>query len=321
MKVQRIFNLSFQNFESQFSKISFFVPNLLRFRRNPTTFRGIYVDDSLVGTFVLLPYSQITKFGKLKILRIERPLILTHLRNKQRAKVIAILKEYVTELAISLSCDFIEMELYDQILDTIFFPSSLSTIGSFNLTQDYESLVDSSFEEIKTTFCYELINDESLSSIPKKKHSFFKRRKKSLDRWGILNFELNSDNLLYLQSTIPFFAFNFPEYTLINNSLKSERIQWFPNLFSLSANNWRLLMGDKDEIHKQVLNITEGKIYRISGFRMNTFLSKIQDFWKIYPFSSLNKIQIFTDEYSLDLLRRYNGRAVHRLRLHRKNLR
>jgi len=321
LKVQRIFNLTFQNFESQFSKTPFFIPNLLRFRTNPTTFRGIYLNDSLVGTFVLLPYSQITKFGKVKILRIERPLILPHLRSKQRAKVITILKEYVTELAISLSCDFIEMELYDQILDTIFFPSSLSTIGSFNLPQDYESLVDSSFEEIQTTICYELLKDDSLSPIPKKKNSFFKRWKKNVDRWRITNFELNSANLSYLQSAIPFFAFNFPEYTLINTSVKSKKIHWFPNLFSLSTNNWRLLMGDKNEIHQQILNISEGKIYRISGFKMKTFLSKIYDLWKLYPFSSLTKLQIFADEQSRDVIRTYNGRSVHRLRVHRKDLR
>ena len=123
----------------------------------------------MVGTFVLLPYSQITKFGKLKILRIERPLVLTNLSQKQRYECIAKIKEYVTELAISLSCDFVEIELYDKILDFIFFPSSLSTIGSFNLIQDYESLIDQSFEEIRTTICYELINDKSLFHINKKR--------------------------------------------------------------------------------------------------------------------------------------------------------
>ena len=79
-------------------------------------------------------------------------------------------------------------------------------------------------------------------------------------------------------------------------------------------------MGNKDEIYEKILNITEGKIYRISGFKLNTFLSEIQDLWKIFPFSTLNKIQIFADEQSLDLLNKYNGQSVHRLRLHRKNL-
>ena len=79
-------------------------------------------------------------------------------------------------------------------------------------------------------------------------------------------------------------------------------------------------MGNKDEVHEKLLNITEGKIYRISGFKMNTFLSKIQDFLKIFPLSTLNKIQMFADEHSLDQLQKNNGRLVHRLRLHRKDL-
>lgn len=274
----------------------------------------------MVGTFVLLPYSQITKFGKVKILRIERPLILTHLRSKQRKKVVTTIKEYVTNLALSLSCDYIEIELYDQIDDPIFFPSSLSTIGSFNLPQDYEMFVDSSFEEMNTTICYELHNGESSSPLSKKKKRFFKRWKKKIDRWTVLKFELNNANRLHSQYAVPFFAFNFPEYTLINTSVKSQQIHWFPNLFSLSANNWRLLMGNKNEIHKKILTITEGKIYRISGFQMNTFLSNIQDFWKLYPFSTLNKIQIFADEQSRDVIHQYNGRSVHRLRVHRKDL-
>ena len=320
MQIYRIYSSTLQLFETRFLDIPRFIPNLLRFRRNPNICRGVYEDDSLLGTFILQPYTNIQKIRKVKILRIERPLVTPDLSNIKRVQVFDSIKKYVEALAISLSYDFIEMELYELIDDEIFFPSSLSTVGSFNFPQDQIYLTDDSFDEMKSLICYEMINGETLSPKNTKKN-WFKRWKKKFDRWTYLTSKSNNDNFSYLKSAIPFFAFNFPEYILIKKRFKSKRIYWFPNLFLLSQNNWHSFRGNTAKMRKQIMKITEGKIYRLSGLRTEEFLSEIQDFWKMYPFSTLKKIQIFVDEKDLNLFRNYNGRLVHRLRLYRKSLR
>jgi hypothetical protein len=225
------------------------------------------------------------------------------------------MKRYTTECAVSFRYDSLEMELYDVIDDEIFFPSSLSTVGTFNFPQDYECLIDSSFKERRITMCFEVTQDKKPYSIKRDKRKWFSKWRKQGYHWSIAD-----PKKITIKKAIPLFSFNLPEYCLSSMEPKPAKIQWYPDLFLLSENNWRLLIGNKEEVYQQIRNINRGKIYRILGLSMNKFLSQIDKIWEVTPLSNLSKLQIFSDIRCIDLINDVGGRIVHRLKLLRKNV-
>jgi hypothetical protein len=308
LQVYKILSSMLSNFEQQLSVTSKFIPNLLRFRRNPNICRGVYDDDVLVGTFLLQSYREKRNDKLIKILRIERPLVITNLTYKKRLEIFGTMKRYVVQLAISLSYDFIEMELYKSINEDIYFPSSLSTLGTFNLPEDYDCLVDNSFKEIKKTLCFEIIKEKKQEYIETRQRSLFDRLRKRFYGWCICD-----PKSMTVRKAIPFFAFNFPEYFLVRTEPKPAMIQWYPDLFLLSKDNWRLLFDEEDEVRRRILNIQRGKIYRIVGFSMDDFLPQIETILEANPFSDISQLQLFSDARYLNIIKSFNAQMVHSL--------
>jgi hypothetical protein len=278
-----------------------------------------------IYAFVLQPFFEMRNYSGSKILRVERPLITTRISNKNRFKVLKEINEYALDFAKSHSYDFIEMELYDRIDDVLYFPSSLSTVGSFNFPQDYKHLRDDSFEEIRTIVCFEIMKknkqqNKGIEKIIKVWKNFFKKWniESSVSR-TIKLLHLEQNTFLFSNKSLQPYAFNFPEYFLSRKDPK-QVIRWYPDLYLLSENNWRLLVGRKKEVYQRVMNINRGKICRFSGISLENLLSQINEIWAIDPLSQISKLQIFTDINDYDVMRSFGGKAIHTLRLLRKDV-
>jgi hypothetical protein len=218
------------------------------------------------------------------------------------------MKRYVVKLAISLSYDFIEMELYNSLNEDIYFPSSLSTVGTFNLPADYDCLVDNSFKEIKKTLCFEIIKEQKQEYTESRQRSLFNNLRKRFYRWSICD-----PKSMTVRKAIPFFAFNFPEYFLVRTEPKPVMIQWYPDLFLLSNDNWRLLFDEEEEVRRRILNIHRGKIYRIVGFDMDEFFPQIETILEANPLSNISNLQVFSDARYINILKNFNVQIVHSL--------
>ena len=328
-----------QNFEMWFANTPRFVPNLLYFHTNANIYKGVYEEDALLGTFVLQPYCDIHGPKVSKVLRIERPLAKTTLSDKKRSEVFEEMRSYAIKFAESHSYDFIEMELYDRIDDEIFFPSSLSTIGTFNLAEDFKYLRSGSFEEVKTTLCFEFLSEKGSSHGDRGKHKIFESLGRLLNKWRFAEqIPRMVCKQFYIYKTVvvssrdivvvtphslfsfPLTAFNFPRYFLIKRGAKSAVVQWYPDLFLLSKNNWTPLIDSMEEVRRRVMSIDRAKIYRILGFSADNLLSNIEKIWTKGPLSHASKLQIFSDMRHYDAMSKAGGKLVHTLRLLRKNV-
>lgn len=334
MQVNSIFKSTLQDFEAKFLDIPRFVPNLIHFHTNANIYKGVYEEKTLLGTFVLQPYFEIEKSGVTRVLRVERPLVLNTLGGRKRSEVFEEMNSYVTKFASSHLYDCVEMELYDRIDDDIFFPSSLSTIGTFNLLKDFESLQSDAFEEVKTTLCFEFPNDIGEYKMSKGTYepmltsgwSFATRKPRVVCRqFSIYRSEnASSGNVIsinpYFISSFPLTAFNFPEYFLVKNGSKSSVIQWYPDFFQFSKNGWALLVGSLEEIRSRVMNIDKAKIYRIVGPSPSSLFNDIDNVWTRGPLSHVRRLQIFSSMHHYDDLNEAGGKLVHTLRLLRQNV-
>jgi hypothetical protein len=86
------------------------------------------------------------------LLRIEPPLVDLTLGDKRRSEVFKEIKDHVLPVANVNFYDFVEMELSDRIDSEIFFPSSLSTVWSFNRPEDYGYLKDDTLRKSRRLF-------------------------------------------------------------------------------------------------------------------------------------------------------------------------
>lgn len=342
MELNFILESTLQKFERQFADVPRFVPNLLRFHKGVNICKGVYDDGKLVGTFVLQPYCEAQGYKAsmlyaIPILRIERPLVDITLGERRRLEVFKEIKDHVLRVAKLNSYDFVEMELYDRINDEIFFPSSLSTVGSFNLAGDYGYLKDDSFEEIKKTVCFEIFSDREALHVDWGKHGIIGRLDRMLNRWSSVRHRLSTTHRRFyiyeskiisshrvvvtaLNPTfsLPFNAFNLPEYVFIRQGLKPATIQCYPDLFLLSKDNWRPLVGSTEEERRRSMD--RGKIYRVSGLNGKDLLASIGEIRKKGPLSGMTRLQIFSDERSQDVIHEAGGRMVHTLTLLRTSL-
>ena len=295
------------------------MPNLLSFREYPYLCHGVYDDDHLIGTFILHPYSEKEGSRVSRILRVERPLLNMDLSVKKRTEIYKLVRNYISDFGKD-SCDILEMELYERIDNEVYFPSSLCVVGTFNFPQDSHLLVDWSFETARTTICFELQKEENLQMTNRKKSSkesigvlpFFRRRsKKPTAQYS--SYEPLTEREFVLQP----FAFNLPEYCLARRNPRS-LVCWFPDLYLLSKNNWRHLIGYGDEMRKKILTIDRGKIYLSLGMDTPMLLEDLPAIWKDHIFPSINRLQIFSEEtYRRDIARN-NGKIVHSMKLFRK---
>ena len=295
------------------------MPNLLSFREYPYLCHGVYDDDQLIGTFILHPYSEKDGSRISRILRVERPLVNMDLSAKKRTEVFKLVRNHISDFEKD-SCDLLEMELYERIDSEIFFPSSLCVVGTFNFPQDSRLLVDWSFETVRTTICFEVQKEGQPQLTNQKKSSkesfgffpFFRRPPVKPDA-QYSSYEPLTEREIVLQP----FAFNLPEYCLVRRHPRS-LVCWFPDLYLLSRNNWRDLIGYGDEMRKRIMTIDRGKIYLSLGMDTAMLLEDLPEIWKDHIFSSINRLQIFSEEtYQRDIARN-NGRIVHSMKLFRK---
>ena len=97
-------------------------------------------------------------------------------------------------------------------------------------------------------------------------------------------------------------------------------VQWYPDLFKLSKNNWALIIGSSEEVRRQVMNVDRAKIYRILGLGADNLLNDIEKVWMRGPLSHVRKLQIFSTMRCYDGMSEAGGRLVHTLRLLRQNV-
>ena len=108
--------------------------------------------------------------------------------------------------------------------------------------------------------------------------------------------------------SFPLTAFNFPRYFLIKRGAKTAIIQWYPDLFLLSKNNWTPLIDSMEEVRKRVMSIDRAKIYRILDFSADNLLSDIEKIWTKGPLSHVTKLQIFSDIHHYEAMIEAGGK-------------
>jgi hypothetical protein len=293
------------------------VPNLLNFREYPYFCHGIYDEDSLIGTFILHPYSEKRGSGISRILRMERPLLNMDLSVKKRSEAFKEVRDYISDFMRD-SCDIVEMELYERVDDEIYFPSSLAVVGTFNFPQDSRMIVDWSYEPVRTTICFEMLKDVTQQSDREESE------KKSLRLFPFLrrsaakaNVQYSSfEPLLNREIVLQPFAFNLPEYCLVRKNPMS-LVFWFPDL---SKNSWRELIGYGEDMRRKIMKIDRGKIYLVLGLNTNMLLEDLNEIWNRNIFGNITKLQIFSTEAYRRNITKKGGRIVHSMKLYRKDV-
>lgn len=286
------------------------MPNLLQFREYPYICTGIYDGDRMIGTFIIHPYTCLINGEASKGLRIERPLLLPTLPTSTRRDAIETMKTHVHDYARTTTCQFVEMELYAHIDESIFFPASLATVGTFNSVEDYPLLVDHSFDLVHTTICLELTRDP---------HRTSKRPKL---RWlsimaAKLNLNPGFQPLTERHSVLEPYAFNLPEYCLLDFSTHS-MLYWFPNLYELAAHHWHGLLGERDAVHDRIRRIHHGKIVLTLGRTVDDLLRNIDEVWAAPAFSAIDTLQLFAEDHGHQYPTKYP--IIHRLNLLRQQV-
>jgi hypothetical protein len=273
------------------------------------------------------PYSEVRGTRIRKILRVERPLPDAGLSGKKRSRVLGEIKDYAVRYASSNSCDLVEFELYERIAGDIFFPSSLSTVGTFNYPEDFGALTDTSFDIVRSTICFELTKPDGQAQ-PAKKTSesgwrkvFFRLPISLSDGKGDtpVMFEPSAERLVALQP----YAFNLPQYCLVGRSStgdSSVTIRWFPDLFLLSKDNWKSLIDYRDEVLKRILGLDRATIYLVQGIGISNILNDMDKICSLEPFEHISRFQFFANgSYRKDVIR-HGGKVVHAIKLLRSSL-
>ena len=340
MKVYNINLPTLQSFESEFKGDSHFVPSLLRFEYQVVgcILKGVYEENQLIASFILTPYRELHRSRSLTILRLERPLASMRLSKRKRSEVLNAIRDYSVDWAAKGGlCDYFEMELFNFIKDEVFFPSSLSTVGSFNFVDDYSILVSRSFDKVRETTCFQfLLNSPDIRKTNDGGEGWKVANLNSKAVWKEI-LQLTGGNAMIYPNRPIFdlrflpYIFNLPEYCLRKDVQERWRrifvkkrtayLQWFPDFYPLIRDSWKGMTGDRKQVHELAMSIPRGKIYRIlTSDSMEKLLSNIKDAFINSPFSHISKMQVLCDQRYKKMLSKANGKAVQTLALFRKRL-
>jgi hypothetical protein len=278
----------YEIFDRAYRKDPYYLPLELPL---PSSIQGFCICDAEsrapAASFYCFPYTSISRWQKIRILRVTRLLLLPDKKREDEKLIFHLIKE-IEELGRRAGVRAIEVEMYSQITSKIFFPSTTCVVNTYNTLEWKQILINKGFTAHKATLCFELdvddLADENLFEeirVRKYRHEDEEDQHRYYNVWSLSDnspYDFGHSGFWYRNvfgwprawySEYPHFL-NKDDYILFaeKNGEVHGFVHWWPNIYPLLIKGGRTaLYMSREQVQEKLKQIDEAKIFKIAVSR------------------------------------------------------